>query len=184
MTKINLRGRRSPDESESTVELTVILDLPPSTNKLYQKRREGGLALTKAAKKYREHVKNVIGQHIGLLTQFPVDLETIYEFDVTLYLESTQNMGWFERLTRGPSKGERKAKTRYKRIDYDNRIKFVQDCLVKSIGIPDDSQIFRGVQEKREDKDDPRAVVTIRVLDQDEFFQKGGSIGSTTGHGD
>jgi Holliday junction resolvase RusA-like endonuclease len=171
MTRIHLREKRKPDESESTVEdITVILDLPPSTNKLYQKRREGGLALTKAAKKYREHVKNVIGQHVGLLSQFPVDLETIYEFDVTLFLEGTENAGWFERFTKGPSKGQRKAKTRYKRIDYDNRIKFVQDCLVKSIGIPDDSQVFRGVQEKREDSKDPRVEVTIRVLDQDEFF--------------
>jgi len=170
---IQLRRKKRPAESNSTEslrEITVVLDLPPSTNKLYQKRREGGLALTKAAKKYREHVKQVIGQHIAMLTRFPVDLETIYQFDVTLFLESTQNEGWFQRFAKGPRQGQRKAKTRYKRIDYDNRIKFVQDCLVKCIGIPDDSQIFRGVQEKREDSEDPRAVVVIHVLDQDEFF--------------
>ena len=124
-----------------------------------------------------------MNQHLGYLSRFPIAQENIYLFRIVLYFESLENPGWFERwtedtyATRGKTKGElvgrkgeRKAKSRYKKIDYDNRVKFIQDCVVEAVGIPDDSQVFRGEQEKREDPDDPRAEVFIKVLDQREFF--------------
>ena len=186
--------RKSLDESISKDKLvdiapyseqkfSVTLDIPPTTNKLYIQRRGGGLALSKTAITYREHVKKTVSSFIPELTRFVVTPETIYQFDISLYFERLENPGWFEfwtkdtYVTKGKKKGElkgkkgeRKAKTRYKKIDYDNRIKFLQDCLVKSIGIPDDSQIFRGVQEKHEDQKNPRAECCIQVLGQDKFF--------------
>jgi Holliday junction resolvase RusA-like endonuclease len=180
-------------------DLKLICELPPSTNKLYQRRRGGGLALTTEAKKFREGVKKLVSKNLPSLMTFPVDPETIYQFDVILYFEKLENPGWFEfwkedkfytrdsklKTSKGmrkepehrkgdlkARKGERKAKSRYKEIDYDNRIKFLQDCVVKSVGIPNDSQIFRGVQEKCEDASFPRAEVTIRVMDRSHFFTK------------
>jgi len=191
-------GSSSGQKSIGT-EVSLTLALPPSTNKLYQKRFGGGMALTAEAKKFREKVKRVVVNHLAQLSRFPVDPETAYEFEVILYFEKVENPGWFEFWTKDAfytkdikfpkkhtragkvqfkegdckaRKGERKAKTRYKKIDYDNRIKFLQDSVVDSIGIPDDSQIFRGKQEKREDPDNPRAEVVIRVTDINQFIQE------------
>ena len=169
---------------EPITEFSLTLDLPPSTNKLYQKIRGGGLALSAAAKKYRNQVKNVIGQPLNLsvLTRFPVGPDRVYMLQVLLYFPSLENPGWFEFwekdtfVTRGKKKrelkgrkGERKAKTRYKVVDYDNRIKFMQDCLADSIGI-NDCQIFRAKQEKREDPVNPRAEVFLKIVNREEFF--------------
>lgn len=162
--------------------------MPPSVNHLYVRRRGGSLALSNEGERFQEHVKDVVIGSLGTVSALPVDKETVYEFVFTFYFESLENPLWFERYDRDGfyrknsekhrkgdikyRKGERKAKTRYKKIDYDNRVKFLQDCVAKSIGIPDDCQIFRGVQEKREDSDNPRAEVTVTVIDRDRFFPR------------
>ena len=155
---------------EPVKEFKTTLPIPPSANHLYQRRRGGGVTLSKMAHQFREDVKRHIRDFLPELTRFPVTEETVYEVSIVLYFEHLENPGWFERFVRGPQSGERKAKTRYKTIDYDNRIKFLQDCLVRAIGIPNDSQIFRGMQEKREDPQHPRAEVVVRVRDRSDFF--------------
>jgi len=138
-------------------------------------------------------VKHAVVESIGKVMSFPTDPELIYRFDMIAYFEALENPGWFEfweedkfytRDTKDGKhrkgelkcqKGERKAKTRYKQVDVDNRIKFLQDCVSKSIGIPDDSQIFVGYQEKREDPDNPRLEVTGTVEeDTSRFFARRG----------
>lgn len=128
---------------------------------------------------------------MGKVLSFPTDPELIYRFDIVCHFDALENPGWFELWDRDvhyvkdskdgkhkrgelrSKKGERKAATRYKRIDYDNRIKFLQDCVSKSIGIPDDAQIFVGHQEKREDPGNPRAEVTVTVeSDVSRFFPR------------
>jgi hypothetical protein len=159
--------------------------MPPSANALYQRRRGGGLALSKAARTFKEHVNGLIGGKFGTISRFPVHEELLYEIHIIIYFERVENPGWFERwekdtyVTRGKHKGElrgrqgeRKAKSRYKEIDYDNRIKFLQDCIVTAIGIPNDAQIFRGIGEKREDPDNPRAEVKIKLANRNDFFMK------------
>lgn len=147
------------------------------------------MALTDEAQRFRERVKHVVVNKIGKVMTFPCDPELIYRFDIICYFDSLENPGWFERWDRDAfytkdskdgkhrkgelkfKRGERKAATRYKRIDYDNRIKFLQDSVSKSIGIPDDSQIFVGYQEKREDPNNPRAEVVVTVeTDVSRFF--------------
>lgn len=141
--------------------------MPPSTNALYVKRRGTGgqLALSVVAKQYRQHVKNKIVENIVALSVLPIGMERIYSFDLTMYLTKVENPGWFERYAKGPNKGERKAKTRYKRIDVDNRQKFVQDCVAKSLGF-DDCQFFDGAHRKRQGTPE-RVVVRVAVLDRD-----------------
>ena len=153
--------------------------------------------MSTAAKKFRETVKGIVLQNLGRVFQFHVTEETLYQFDISLYFALLENPGWFEfweedkfytkdilfpkkhtragevQFKKGAAKvreGERKAASRYKRIDYDNRVKFLQDAVVAAVGIPDDSQIFKGFQEKLEDSEDPRAEVTIRVLEYGEAF--------------
>lgn len=139
-------------------------------------------------------MKHAVVESIGKVMAFPTDPELIYRFDMIAYFEKLENPGWFEFFEKDTyytknskdgkhrkgelknRKGERKAKTRYKQIDVDNRIKFLQDCVSKSIGIPDDSQIFVGYQEKREDPDNPRVEVTVTVeQDTDRFFVRRGN---------
>lgn len=175
MGKIQPHYRVGPSRSsapvlEPVLEFRTTLTMPPSANHLYQRRRGGGVTLSKMALQFQEDVKRHIRDFLPELTRFPVDHETIYQVDIALYFDKLENPGWFEVITKGPRTGERKAKTRYKIIDYDNRIKFLQDCMVKAIGIPNDCQIFRGVQEKREDPANPRADVVVRVRQRSDFF--------------
>lgn len=159
------------DNVLSIEPLIVVTDLPPSTNKLYQRTRGGGLALTKVAKVFRERLRKEIVSHLPQLSGFPLDQETLYRFDVYLYFKTLENIGWHQTHTKGKDKGKRKAATRYKRIDLDNRIKFLQDSVMSSLGV-DDSQVFAGYQEKREDPDNPRAAVELYVVSRERFFGK------------
>ena len=165
--------------------LRLTIPMPPSTNRLYQRIRGGQLALTEEAKRFREQVKSIVVGRIGDVGRLPVDPETVYRVTVDLYLDSLENPGWFEIydkdtfITRGPKKGqlvgrqgERKAKTRYKVVDTDNRVKFLQDCVCKSVGIPNDCQVFQVWPSKYEDPDNPRVEVTIEVVDSKQFFPK------------
>lgn len=169
--------------------LTITLPLPPSTNKLYQKRRGGGQALSEEAKTYREMVKKRVVEELGCLMAIGhktlEDPEILYRFDIALFFDSLENPGWFEfwkkdtYVTRGKwkgdlkgLKGERKAKTRYKVLDYDNRVKFLQDSLAKSLGIPNDCQVFGGHHGKYEDPENPRAEVTVVVEPHSKYFPR------------
>jgi hypothetical protein len=129
------------------------------------------MALTGVAKVFRERLRKEIVSHLPQLSSFPLDQETIYRFDVYLYFKKLENTGWHQVHTKGKDKGKRKAATRYKRIDLDNRIKFLQDSVMSSLGV-DDSQVFAGYQEKREDSENPRAEVVLHVVPQEYFFGK------------
>jgi len=158
------RPKLSDQKSASATEVEFTFGLPPSTNELYIKRRgtRGQLALSTVAKNYKQHVKSRIAESVVALSKLPVSPEHIYRFDLTMYLEKVENPGWFERYTKGARAGERKAKTRYKRIDIDNRQKFVQDCVAKSLGF-DDCQFFEGAHRKMQGTPE-RVIVKVEVL--------------------
>jgi Holliday junction resolvase RusA-like endonuclease len=139
--------------------------MPPSVNALYQRIRGGGLALTDAAKRYRERVKKIVTRQLPRLSRFPAqNMETIFLLDIDAFFNELQNPGWFQVISRGPNKGKKKAKSRYKKVDADNRIKFAQDALTKAMGINDDAQIFEVSIRKIQRREEPETLrVTIRV---------------------
>jgi Holliday junction resolvase RusA-like endonuclease len=151
--------------------------VPPTTNHIYRQKRDGSRVLTKQAQTYRERVKRAIADNMAEVVAFPIDQETVYGFELRVYFEKLENPGWFERFVKGKNAGQRKAKARYKRLDIDNRIKFVQDCVAKGVSIPDDSQVFSSLQEKHEDPQNPRAEVIVRIERHDRFFAKGDQHG-------
>jgi hypothetical protein len=165
---------QSPKSLDRALKYTF--DLPPSVNALYQRRRGGQVALTEAAHKYNEHVKGVVSRSLSQISGFPTTPDDVYSFEIRMYFERLENPLWFKTFAKGKDIGKRKAKTRYKTIDYDNRIKFLQDRVVEAVGIPNDSQVFVGHQEKHEDQENPRAEVIITVIPSDRFF-KGGRHG-------
>lgn len=149
--------------------------LPPSLNEQYIKTRrrpgqKSGMALSPDAKAFEKHVKDVVGSNVFELEGFPVgDKEVVYRLDILLYFERLENPGWFERWKRGKNRGERKAQTRYKKLDIDNRVKFLQDRLCAAIGIPGDEQVFTGRQDKMQSAD-PRCEVVLTVTNRDDYF--------------
>lgn len=148
--------------------------LPPSLNAQYIKfRKQGGgrgVALSDEAKAFDKHVKDVVGSQVFQLQGFPTgDCEVIYELEVHLYFEQLENPGWFEKFSRGEHAGERKAQTRYKKQDTDNRIKFLQDKVCLAVGIPGDEQVFH-VAASKHHSSNPRTEVTLRVVGRREFF--------------
>jgi len=154
-------------------EVSFTFDMPPSQNKQYKAVRHGkrrGKALSEEAKAFREHVKTVVGKGMHKLAGFPSeDHNVVYQLNIVLWFEKLENPGWFEHFKSGAHAGERKAKTRYKIVDVDNRRKFLQDWLCKCIGIPGDEQVFRVVDDKQEGIPE-RAEVTLRVVDRGQFF--------------
>jgi Holliday junction resolvase RusA-like endonuclease len=144
--------------------ISLVLNLPPSTNKLYRKVGHA-MVLTTESQQYHKHVQKIVGETAYKLVGFPIDGETIYKVDIDMELSQVENAGWYEY----EKSGERKAKTRYKRIDVDNRVKFVQDCVVKTLGIPDDCQIFSVSITKRKGAED-RIIFNIAVIDDPERY--------------
>jgi hypothetical protein len=108
---------------------------------------------------------------LPLLASFPIGPDSVYRFDTYLYFPSLENQGWHQTYSRGKSQGKRKAATRYKKIDVDNRVKFLQDSVMTSLGV-DDSQVFVGYQEKHEDPGNPRAEVKVTVVPGSRFFHR------------
>jgi hypothetical protein len=130
------------------------------------------LILSKEAKVFRERLQQRMVDELPNLVHFPTGQDIIYRFDTILYFRSLENVGWHETYTKGKNKGKRKAASRYKKIDVDNRVKFLQDSVMASLGV-DDSHVFVGYQEKHEDPEDPRAEVTLTVVSRDRFFHTG-----------
>jgi len=152
--------------------------MPPTTNKLYIKRAKGSkggtVALSKEAARYRIDTQKAVRDALVRLIGFPVDEETVYIMSLDLYfLESElENPNWHERFSRGNKEGQRKAKRRYPPLDYDNRVKWVQDCVFKVALGADDTQIFEGRQRKLavQNEAERRVVVTVQVGRREDYF--------------
>jgi Holliday junction resolvase RusA-like endonuclease len=188
LPKLELDNRQ---ERKSPKSISLELDIPPSVNHLYIKRRGGGVALSESANKYREHVKKVLATKMVELSLFPAeDQNIVYSIDVTFYMNKLELPGWFEfyekdsfyakdskdgKAKKGDlknKKGERKSKSRYKKVDVDNRVKFVQDCVIRGLGIPDDCQVFEGAQRKIQTNGLEKVRITVSVADRQKFFQE------------
>ena len=179
--------------------ITFKLDMPPSVNALYIKRKGGGIALSDAANKYREHVKKVMSKKMVELSIFPAqDHEVIYSVDLECRMEILENPGWFERFEKDTfytkdskdgkhkkgdlknKKGDRKAKTRFKKTDVDNRMKFVQDCVISGIGFRGGEQVFENTARKvRWRSGEEHVVITVKVEDRDRFLNPEGRQNGT-----
>lgn len=134
------------------MRIRLVLDVPPTDNKIYINNGFGGRTLSSDARKYKRSVKHAVARASVLCQSdehFVANVE--YEAFLHLYLERVENKGW--------AKG--KTPNRYKRIDTTNRQKLVLDAVMEGIGI-DDCHIFRVVMRKKCSQTEPRLVITIR----------------------
>lgn len=140
--------------------LTLIFSqLPPSANKIYFR----GTILTTIARKYAEDFAKYAAQnHLAEIGQ--MNPNGVYACHLRFYFETLLNAS-FNNPRVPPSK---RAKTRYKKLDLDNRIKLLTDCVRDAIGI-DDSHIFAASQEKHQDPSHPRVEITVQEISPELF---------------
>ncbi len=120
----------------------IIPTLPPSSNHIYVNARGGkGRFLTKEAQKFKLNtISHIQSNYLPQISQ--LDKEGIYRVWYAFYFPIDELLN---RTFGGGKKGS--AKTRYKRMDVENRLKLVADALATAIGI-DDCQFFEGGQTK------------------------------------
>lgn len=96
----------------------------------------------------------------------------LYGFDCTCYMNKLENPDWFlkKEFIRGKHKGELKVKLRYKRVDVDNRLKFLQDWFTKCLGLADDSIIFEVTARKRQTDREEHVIARLYELDREGFL--------------
>lgn len=134
-------------------------ELPPSSNKIYFQ----GTRLTRHAREYGERFAHYMAIKHGHEI-IDIDPKKLYAVHLRFFFESLVNAGWTER----DRKGQRKAKSPYKKIDLTNRVKLLEDCLRDAIGV-DDSQTFAVSLEKHHDPDNPRVEIHVHPVDPSLF---------------
>ncbi len=112
--------------------------LPPSANNAYGNRRGGGRYRTEELITFETESK------LTLVQKFPREMQVLkrhkpYLIGVRFFFEVLENIGF----------ATGKTMNRYKRLDADNRVKFVLDILAEAGGI-DDSQFTDLIIQKRQ----------------------------------
>lgn len=106
----------------------LLTGLPPTSNHAYFNLPKGGRKLTKEGEKYKTETSTFITKNCQPLIR---DIKLNHAYGIVFGVElDILNKTWPET-----------AKTRYKRLDVDNRIKLLQDAVVEALGI-DDSQLM------------------------------------------
>lgn len=137
----------------------VYRGMPPTSNKIYIR----GTILSSVARKFAEDFSKYVAQnHLHQLTE--IDSQAVYAIHLRFYFDTLTNASW-NNMGFPPSK---RAKSRYKRIDLDNRIKLLTDCVRDAIGV-DDCQFFAGTQEKHQDSTDPRIEIFVQKVNAKDF---------------
>lgn len=147
--------------------------MPPSWNDIFVKTgRKGPRPYTEKAKAFEKHVEEVVGyKGIELGIGIPPnngELHRVYGLEVTLHMQKLENPNWFERT----NAGKRKAKLRYKRVDTDNRLKFLKDRLTKAIGLQDDALIFEDIVRKVQTEGKEGVHVRVYIANRSNFLPR------------
>ena len=143
-------------DGKGRMSIRITLPLPPSDNDIYTtiilrkgKKMIPRRQLTTEARAYKTKVKQeVAGLFLTSTVEFQKNVQ--YTCLIRVFFAKVYNLGW-----------PKKAKTRYKKEDAQDRIKLATDAVSEAIDV-DDSHHFLTIISKDEDKDDPRLEVTIR----------------------
>jgi hypothetical protein len=165
--------------------------LPPSENRIrgMQWRRFGGkkkaiIGYTADATAYMRDFQNWVNDNDSLF----LDIQrftsghhegAVYRLRILLFFppQSLLNALWLETWksdsrpgAKSPhKKGERKAKSPYKKLDSLNRRKLIEDCLATAIGL-DDSLNWSGEVTKYVAKEDSKVVLILEEMPPGDYF--------------
>lgn len=126
--------------------------LPPSSNRIYVK----GRILTAEAREYGESFSEHMRDYLPKFMD--INPASLYGLHLRFFMSNLLNETYGD-MKLPPSK---QAKDRYKRIDLDNRIKLITDCVRDAISV-DDSHFFSGSQEKHYVRNELEERVDIYV---------------------
>ena len=172
--------------------LTVVYSaLPPSDNEIRSVqyryiagKRKPVIGYTPKAENYKKEFTKAIGEDDDLfldIQRFRAGHQPwmVYRLEIMLFFPAAQllNKGWLEKWasdsrpgTKKPhKKGERKAKSPYKRLDSLNRRKLLEDSLGEAIDV-DDSLNWQAEITKLVSADgEPRVILVLEERDPADF---------------
>lgn len=152
------------------IKIVATLDMPPSSNHIYQNLPGGGRTLSREARTWKRRATGEIVRQakLGFRAADQFDHNSRWLLRLHFYFETITNKNYFEFYVKGPKKGQRKGQNRWKRMDLSNRIKIVEDSLKDASGI-DDSSTFVQILIKDEDSERPRVEICLRgPLEEDD----------------
>ena len=114
--------------------------------------------MTKEGRKLDALIKNAVGR--CALKGVSFDQHKYHAAKLEVFFEKVETRGWFQFFKKGKKAGQRKAERRFYKADTDNRRKLITDAVCEAIGI-DDCCLSPKRDEKAEDPDNPRVIITI-----------------------
>jgi len=111
------------------------------------------MMLSPEAKEFEKWFIDRAAQHLAPFHRLPKDVEQPYGLDVWIYLDRLKL----------------KSKPGYKKNDATNRMKLLEDCVMKAVGVGDENNLDVFVH-KREDPENPRVVLFVVPLDPDYYM--------------
>lgn len=141
------------------------LPLPPTSNHIYYNKPGGGRGKTTEARSWQNRSRKEIMRQAALSIQSAFDVEGQYCLILYFWFERIMNKGWEEFYKRGKKKGQRKADTKWKKMDQTNRIKLAEDTVSSVSGV-DDCANFITTTVKDCDPDNPRMVISFYKIEE------------------
>lgn len=134
--------------------------LPPTTNKAFFNTKFGR-AKTTIANTFQNKVKqHIVENYSNSLNE--INPNSLYKINYEFYFHWPKlfNINY------------PKTKTPYKMLDTDNRIKLLKDIFVKSVGIFDDTQIFKEEISKvgTAETSDEKAIIVLKPVTISEYI--------------
>jgi len=144
--------------AEAAHRLKATLPLPPTSNNIYINNPRGGRTKSTQARAWQTRAVRSIHEQCKLGIQSEFDENLMYWLEICFYFSAIENKGWHERYVKGVKKGQRKAKSKWKRIDLSNRVKLLEDTVKMVTGV-DDCATFVVLLSKEVDPKNPRVEV-------------------------
>lgn len=146
-------------------KISATLPLPPTSNNIYTSAR-GMRIKTREARSWQNRAVKEILRQSDLGIQDAFDPNRMYWLDLHFFFAAVVNKGWDERYNRGKKRGQRKAESKWKKIDLGNRLKLLEDTVKIAVGV-DDCATFVLHLTKDCDPKNPRVFVQLFSMPED-----------------
>lgn len=147
--------------------IQALLTLPPTSNNIYFTKMHQGRTmriLTSEARTWKTRAVKELVRQSRLAFQKEFDPHGLYWLCLHFRFDEIINKGWDQFFVRGKNAGKRKAASRWRKTDNDNRVKLASDALKNVTGV-DDSSNFTHVLLKDVDRENPGMEIVLWQLE-------------------